>query len=133
MKKLLLVVIIIGMVMAGCKPQSDVTPEEALCGTLTAFKQSITDLQELDSNSTKDDLEKAKDYVVASFQQLQWAAEDMAGINTQNINNKLDDLQKAVENLAVDTPIDQALGSIEDEITDLLGEISVVAAAAKCE
>jgi hypothetical protein len=129
---LLALLALVALLFAGCKPKSSVTPQEALCGALSAFRQSIEDLQELDNSATRDDLEKARDFVVSSFQQVQWAAEDMAQVNTDLMKEKLEDLDQAVKDLAPDTPIDQAVGLLDEEISALLGEISVVASAAKC-
>lgn len=115
-----LVVVTLGVGLAACGEEE--TSDEArqqLMTDLDAFKASFAGLTELSPTSTVDDVQAVKEDVQASWDQVKVSAADVKEAEVGQVESAWDDLAQAVDDLDSDTPLNEIVPSLSDEVQAL--------------
>lgn len=115
-----LVVVALGAGLTACGEEE--TSEEArqqLISDLDAFKASFDGLKSLSAASTVDDVKAVKEDVQAAWDQVVASAADVKEAEIAEVESAWDDLAQAVDDLSSDTPINQVLPALADEVQAL--------------
>ena len=134
-----LIWILVGMMalsslaLAACDDKP--TQEEAnkqFCDDMGEFVASLRALRQLDSNSTIDEINAARDRTRESYDRLIASSKDVAHSRLDDLQKARDNLQKAVDDIKPDATISEALSSVDDEIDDVAKAAAQVFNDADC-
>ena len=95
------------------------TQQEAnkqFCDDMGEFVASLRALHELDSGSSVDEINAARDRTRESYDRLIESSKDVAHARLDDLQKARDNLQKAVDDVKPDSSISDALSSVDDEI-----------------
>lgn len=98
----------------------DEEAEASLCDSLGSFETAVTNLRELDSDSSKEELEAARDDVGDALEQVIEDASDLAGIRLDSLQTAFGDLRAAIDDLPDDTSVSDAVDELEPQL-DAIG------------
>lgn len=107
------VAVLVGVSVAAC---GDEAAEASLCDSLGDFRAAVSDLRELDDDSSREDLEAARDDVSDAFEQVVTDAGDLAGIRVDGLQSAFGDLGTAIDDLPEGTSIREAIDELEPQL-----------------
>lgn len=122
------------LALAACDDKP--TQQEAnkqFCDDMGEFVASLRALHELDSGSSIDEINAARDRTRESYDRLIESSKDVAHSRLDDLQKARDDLQKAVDDVKPDSSISEALSSVDDEIDDVVTAAAQVFNDADCE
>ena len=107
--------------IAACTPADTQSQAEgALCDSVTAFGDSLADLEALDpATATVDDIEAARDATQEAWDDVLAAGEDVAEADQTAVEDAWDGVVQAVDDIDTDAPIADALDPVQAAAADV--------------
>lgn len=96
--------------------KSSAEKQKAACNELAQFSASVQKLQNLGASATIDQLKSARDDVKKQATEARKAVRDYNDSKAQDLQNAVDNLDKAVKNISKNDTVAQAKASIQPEI-----------------
>jgi hypothetical protein len=113
----LAVVITALLVLAvSCDDKSTTEKQKTACDELAKFDASLQKLQNIGANASINDLKSARDDVKKQATKAREAVREYNQSKAQDLQNAVDNLDKAVKNISGNDTIAQAKASIQPEI-----------------
>lgn len=127
---MLVVVAMLSVSLAAC---GDEEAEASLCDSLAEFQTSLSNLRDLNEDSTKEELEAARDDVGEALDQVISDASDLAGVRIDSLQTAFGDLRTAIDDLPDDTSISDAVEELEPQLDAIGTAFQGIFAALNCD
>jgi hypothetical protein len=115
-----------------CTSPSAAEAQAALCSNLTVFQQSVEEFSNLDRYSTTGEVKAAADVVRHSFEAVQQANAEVRNAQVDTLENAYEDLRGAIEDLPDETPIAEAVRSLQPQIAAVRSARQEVTSGVEC-
>ncbi len=113
MKKLIALVLAMAFVVAACSSTSTEEAVTAYCDDLGNLKSSLVSMTDLDIGSTLDDVNNAKEEVKKAYDKTVESAQGVDDAVLKEMENATSEWQKAVDAIASDATIEDALVTVQ--------------------
>ncbi len=125
-----LVAAVLSVSLVAC---GDEEAEASLCDSLSGFQSSVSDLRDLDDDSSKEELEAARDDVGEALDQVISDASDLAGVRLDGLQSAFGDLRTAIDDLPDDTSISDAVEELEPQLDSIGTAFQAIFAGLNCD
>jgi hypothetical protein len=99
-----------------CSSPSSAEAQATLCSNLTTFQVSVEELTNLDRYSTTGEVKAATDMVRHSFEAVRQSNAEVNNAQVEALENAYEDLRGAIDDLPDETPIAEAVRSLQPQI-----------------
>ena len=123
----------LGLVACGSNKQSPADAKQQLCSSMNAFAASVTSLQGLGLNSSKDQLKSAVDNIQKAWDTMVADAKNVKTVNTENIKKTYDDLKQSVQNRPTNEPVQQVVAGLAPKFTAFADAWRQFASSLQCK
>jgi sirohydrochlorin ferrochelatase len=121
------VVMLAAFVFAACEDEpTQAEANERFCDSVGDLVAAFRNLEDLDRNSTIEEVQDERDQVVESWDAMIDAAAGVASVRLDELNDAWDDLQAAIDDVSDEATLGEALDSVDDEIANVTSELSQV-------
>jgi hypothetical protein len=115
-----------------CSSPSAADAQATLCSNLTTFQLSVEEFSNLDRYSTTGEVKAAADVVRHSFEAVRQANAEVNNAQVEALENAYQDLQGAIDNLPDETPIAEAVRSLQPQIAAVRSARQEVTSGVEC-
>jgi hypothetical protein len=115
-----------------CASPSAAEAQATLCSNLTTFQMSVEELTNLDRYSTTGEVKAAADMVRHSFEAVQQANAEVNNAQVEALENAYQDLRGAIDDLPDETPIPEAVRSLQPQIAAVRSARQEVTSGVEC-
>jgi hypothetical protein len=121
-------------VLAACtQEQSQASAEADLCGSLSAFGDSLQALEDLDPASASiEDVEAAREDIDAAWDDVAAAAQDVSEADEAALETAWSDLSTEIQNVETDQPIADVLADIQSSAGEVRGVFQEMSDGSGC-
>jgi gamma-glutamyl:cysteine ligase YbdK (ATP-grasp superfamily) len=123
----------LGLVACGSNKQSPADAKQQLCSSVNAFAASVTSLQGLGLNSSKDELKSAVDNIQQAWDKVVGDAKNVKTVNTDNIKQTYKELKQAVQNRPTNEPVQQVIAGLAPKFTAFADAWRQFASSLQCK
>ena len=121
---------ILSVSLAAC---GDDAAEASLCDSLSDFRAAVSDLRDLNEDSSKEELEAARDDVGDALEQVIADASDLAGVRFDGLQSAFGDLGTAIDELPDDTSVRDAIDELEPQLDAIGTAFQAIFAGLNCQ
>jgi hypothetical protein len=115
-----------------CASPSAADAQATLCSNLTTFQQSVEEFTNLDRYSTTGEVKAAADMVRHSFEAVRQTNAEVNNTQVETLENAYQDLQGAIDDLPDETPIAEAVRSLQPQIAAVRSARQEVTSGVEC-
>ena len=126
-------VVVAAMLSVSLVACGDDAAEASLCDSLDSFQAAVSDLRDLNEDSSKEELEAARDDVGEALEQVISDASDLAGIRVDSLQTAFGDLRTAIDDLPDDTSISDAVDELEPQFDAIGTAFQAIFAGLNCD
>jgi gamma-glutamyl:cysteine ligase YbdK (ATP-grasp superfamily) len=123
----------LGLVACGSNKQSPADAKQQLCSSVNAFAASVTSLQGLGLNSSKDELKSAVDNIQQAWDKVVADAKNVKTVNTDNIKQTYKELKQAVQNRPTNEPVQEVIAGLAPKFTAFADAWRQFASSLQCK
>jgi gamma-glutamyl:cysteine ligase YbdK (ATP-grasp superfamily) len=123
----------LGLVACGSNKQSPADAKQQLCSSVNAFAASVTSLQGLGLNSSKDELKSAVDNIQQAWDKVVGDAKNVKTVNTDNIKQTYKELKQAVQNRPTNEPVQEVIAGLAPKFTAFADAWRQFASSLQCK
>jgi hypothetical protein len=106
--------------------------EEAFCDDAGVFLASLGALRDVDSDTSVEDFDTAREDVRVSYENLVASAQELRDVRLDDLEQANDDLRNAIDDIDDDASLQEALDSIDDEAEEVSLQLSQVLNDVNC-
>jgi len=119
--------------LAACDDEdTQAEANEAFCDAAANYIAALRDVQDLDTDSTTEEVEEAADVARDAYDEMIEASAQVVEVRLDAVQDARDDLQTAIDNVGEETSIGDALDEVDDEITNVVSEVAQVLNGVAC-
>lgn len=123
----LTVAVLAMFVLAACDDEpTQAEANEAFCDAVGNYMAALRDVQDLNRNSSLEEVEEAAQVASDAYESMVEAAAGVVGVRLDDLEEAREELQNAVDDVSEDTDVGDALDEVDDEITNVVREASQV-------
>jgi hypothetical protein len=122
------------LAVAGCtQEQSQASAEADLCGSLSAFGDSLQALEDLDpATASADDVQAAREDIDAAWEDVAAAAQDVSEADEAALETAWSELSSEIQDIPTDQPIADVLADLQSTAGEVRGVYQEMADGSGC-
>lgn len=127
-------VAVVALTLVACtQEQSQASAEADLCGSLTAFGDSLQAFEDLDpATASVDDVEAAREEIDAAWEDVAAAAADVSEADEAALETAWSELSSDIQNIPQDEPIADVLTDLQATAGEVRGVYQEMADGSGC-
>ena len=126
-------ILVVGLLLAACAPQPSTPSTGDACLSLAQFQASLEAFRELEpSASTIDAYREAWISVQRTFRDLREKTAKVADDRVTEVNQAIDDVQAALDDVPEGTTPQEAVASLEDELAAVTAAVEALNSELDC-
>jgi hypothetical protein len=111
------------LLLAGCGQPSVDQAKANFCQDLGEFGTAVVNLRQIDSSSTKQELQDAANAAQQAWGDLKSSAGTLQNVQVDGVESAINDLQKSVDDIPDDATLEQSLVAVRGAALATMAEV----------